>query len=783
MESSEAQQTSLYNGVSSRSRGWKTWKPQNIPRSRLANPPTVMRWDGASRSSEIWDSLRRDPELWFRDGDCYVHLHGEGLSRRGAAFRVPYSVLLEAKLINNFVSRTRTDTASCLQNPKRRQIELFIPAPPKSDKRHSYNYHLATRNLFAFVFRRSMVGECLGGALIALYNSLHQFRTPDADNLQDLMSYMDEEGYLDFNNQPTYALAILHLAETFQLRGLYIDAFAHCCGMSDRIFLIPEYQLLSSATRILIRRARREMYSRLGKVSTMLKTFLRDELCEIDIELAQKHLERFRALLQQVYTAHFGYYPPPSTNAQTTIFEANCFRAMRNDFEALCEFLEDESFDVFQNNDSLTESHTLTLRSIKSFDTQYGHETLFHPLPLLPDIPRRKPSFWKLAWRNRPTRAGQLRRAQTDTVAALARATNSKRPEVVGNHLVAAYRKFEEDQITSSVKVEKQENPGPVDGRKIRWILIYAIYQTLRRATEVALEIRDATGAPYHLCTSTVDLPPWEGVESVHPLVNARLDSLSLSPSPFSPPALEAISDHDYAELAEQAPVGTRERPRSSVLEHSKSRGTLALQRSFSLRPRSEALETLRQAGARENGNKTNTVAKNNELAADISSMDLAHPPDNKLVDSSASSSSHYSNEAKSSDTPDTSLTSSPVYSAIDKWDNELASVCMRCGLHEIECDPVRLGDDNPSTLLKKRDPRHGLEPAPLHIRKARKRPTSALNIQMPSPQAPTAWDYIQAVMEVQANNYELAGWDQFTHLTDFIEVGSEAPIARPTIF
>jgi hypothetical protein len=217
-------------------------------------------------SSFLAKSTLQDPELWFRDGDCDVHLHSEGQSRRGPAFRVPYSALLEANcklLIDNFGSRAQsrsngvneyedTNGVGYLENPTRDRIELFIPAPAESDKRCSYDHHLATRNLFAFIFRRPVVGECLGSALVALMHSLQQFRTSEVDNVQDLMSYIDGEGYSNLNGQPTYALAMLRLAETFQLRDLYIDAFAHCCGMSDQLFLTPEYQVSSVSRRAAI---------------------------------------------------------------------------------------------------------------------------------------------------------------------------------------------------------------------------------------------------------------------------------------------------------------------------------------------------------------------------------------------------------------------------------------------------------------------------------------------------------------------------------------------------
>lgn len=88
-----------------------------------------------------------------------------------------------------------------------------------------------------------MVGDFLGNALVALVNSMHEFRDDGVDNYQDLLSYLDEEAYLDMSNHPTHAVAILDLAETFQFRDLYIDALAHCVGMSERLYKTPGYSV------------------------------------------------------------------------------------------------------------------------------------------------------------------------------------------------------------------------------------------------------------------------------------------------------------------------------------------------------------------------------------------------------------------------------------------------------------------------------------------------------------------------------------------------------------
>jgi hypothetical protein len=186
-----------------------------------------------------------------------VHLYGRGQSRRGPAFKVSLSALLAAKchpLIDRFVVRDLIESPSSglsrktdwdgwsRANPNGR-LELYIPAPPLADKTQAFHYHLATRNFFAWVFQRPMVGDHLGGALVALLKSMHEFRSVGEDHGAELLAYVDEEGYLEMQNQPNFALAILYLAELYQMRDLYISAFAHCSGMNERLFMSTEYQV------------------------------------------------------------------------------------------------------------------------------------------------------------------------------------------------------------------------------------------------------------------------------------------------------------------------------------------------------------------------------------------------------------------------------------------------------------------------------------------------------------------------------------------------------------
>jgi hypothetical protein len=78
-------------------------------------------------------------------------------------------------------------------NP-RHTVELYIPPPPAADKNQTFAYHIATRNFFAWVFRRSMVGSHLGEALVGLLAIIASEGRPDrAQELRvfDLLVFCD----------------------------------------------------------------------------------------------------------------------------------------------------------------------------------------------------------------------------------------------------------------------------------------------------------------------------------------------------------------------------------------------------------------------------------------------------------------------------------------------------------------------------------------------------------------------------------------------------------------
>lgn len=127
--------------------------------------------------------------------------------------------------------------------PWPRKYEIYIPPPPTAERGQTFLYHMATRNFFAWIFGKPLVGTHLGGALVGLLNSMIEFRSVGEDSVQDILDYMDEEGYADMRSSPNHALAVLFFAEHFRFKDLWIDAFAHCTGMHERLAASPGFEV------------------------------------------------------------------------------------------------------------------------------------------------------------------------------------------------------------------------------------------------------------------------------------------------------------------------------------------------------------------------------------------------------------------------------------------------------------------------------------------------------------------------------------------------------------
>lgn len=93
------------------------------------------------------------------------------------------------------------------------------------------------------MFNIPVVGNSLGEALIALLDRMALFRFDSTENQDDVLAYLDNQGYTDFRECPDHSLAVLRFAERFEYRELWTDAFVHCVGMNDDLILSAEFEV------------------------------------------------------------------------------------------------------------------------------------------------------------------------------------------------------------------------------------------------------------------------------------------------------------------------------------------------------------------------------------------------------------------------------------------------------------------------------------------------------------------------------------------------------------
>ena len=147
---------------------------------------------------------------------------------------------------------------SVAEEAQQAAYELYTPVPPGLSKEQARQYHMATRNFFAFASSKPLVGEKLSISLVELLERIRAWQ-PQTAALANFMLYCEKQSYLSLTNNVDHALACLVLAEQAHLKVLWIDAFSHTVGMHDQVAASPECASLSSATWGLIIRASLEM--------------------------------------------------------------------------------------------------------------------------------------------------------------------------------------------------------------------------------------------------------------------------------------------------------------------------------------------------------------------------------------------------------------------------------------------------------------------------------------------------------------------------------------------
>lgn len=250
------------------------------------------------------------------------------------------------------------------------------------------------------------------------------------------------------------------------------------------------------------------MQLRLEHAGKSLENFLEDHVSGACLGLgneAQIHLERFRSFLHSYYVGKYGYWPPPQWKENSTALPKAVYRSMYFEFRRLYEYLVDSESTTSMLDNRPADGGICVLQNILAFDRRRRYTSLPHPLPLVPEISndmmrQRSNGISKLFG----NRQAKLERRAT-ALAALSAATNPGDLRVMECGLVREYLRFEK-----SWTMKEEETVSCADARKVRWILIYAVLQTLISVTRAPKEVRDTEGVSYPLCCQIAGTPPWD---------------------------------------------------------------------------------------------------------------------------------------------------------------------------------------------------------------------------------------------------------------------------------
>ncbi|KAL8827578.1 MAG: hypothetical protein Q9191_003102, partial [Dirinaria sp. TL-2023a] len=267
----------------------------------LEEAASMKRWSGSGKPADAWGKLAKDPELWDEGGDTLVYF---GYQRPEASFRI-HSSLLENTKSEILISKLRDGWRPCAKptatrlhdpshnsrankgplsslNPNSRiKYEIHFPAPEGASRLEILRYHTTTRNLFALLLQKPLVGLTFYQALTDLLERIKLYMPHSTTNpAQILVQHILKLSLHDISNDPGAAAGLLAWSEDIEVRWAagWREGFVHCAGMYKHVQSLPEYRDLSNSTCVLLNRAHLELQARVEELEWRLASFEFEDL-------------------------------------------------------------------------------------------------------------------------------------------------------------------------------------------------------------------------------------------------------------------------------------------------------------------------------------------------------------------------------------------------------------------------------------------------------------------------------------------------------------------------
>ena len=491
----------------------------------------------------------QDPELWDENGDTLVYF---GYSRPNPSFRIKASLLEETKsdhLISKLQDGYRQETAlskrrtsqtassSSMQGIKALNLgnrqarqqekvitaevpishEIHFPAPPEASRLDILRHHLTTRNLFALLMNKTLVGLTFYQALVDLQERLEDL-IPEANSAQVIMRYLIRNRLHNVTNDPAAAAGLLAWSEDNFWQEGWREGYVHCTGMYLKLRTMPEFRDISHVSRTLLERSNLEIRVRVQETEDKLATFRFDDMWPARRDgqtSVPASFNSFRRFLGRFYEKAYRSWPPRPGQGVDGWLTRDLTIQLQTDFGALYNYYvdqdlvwDDTSTRMIRRDDRSViqqshDSNELCLATaITAFDHKHKYYHLPHPCPLLP--PSISVGNTAINAQSRTLFASKSKTLEKRILAASSEASNAilLGPEITCNPLVEAALKFD--------KLDRLGEEDPRVVRKARWLLLYGILQVLSNVAADTPHLWFKDGAAYFTNPKMKGMPPWK---------------------------------------------------------------------------------------------------------------------------------------------------------------------------------------------------------------------------------------------------------------------------------
>ena len=181
--------------------------------------------------------LRQDPELWDANGDTLVYF-SQGY--QDPSFRLRSSILRETRsaVLSDLLSQGLVQKGNKSEKcPRGVLYKLYIGMPSQGSKTDILRHHITTRNFFAFLSHKTLVGFTFYQILVDLNERLERYLPTTVDCSVALQSYLVTVGLVNVSNEPRASAGLLAWSEDVRWNHGWREAYV-CVYMISYICLV-----------------------------------------------------------------------------------------------------------------------------------------------------------------------------------------------------------------------------------------------------------------------------------------------------------------------------------------------------------------------------------------------------------------------------------------------------------------------------------------------------------------------------------------------------------------